>query len=152
MASAVLVGLVLYGLMTPLQGRTYPSHGPLHKCGLQMRGLAYGFRLWADDHDGKLPVAGDDWVGFLVENGYLAREMLTSPNDPVKGRVSYVYVPAESLDPTGDRVLLYEVPGLHDEHGVHIAFNDGLVELYPAEEAARIIESLSREGGTRGSD
>lgn len=152
MASAVLVGLVLYGLMMPLQRRTYPSHGPHHKCGLQMRGLVNGLQRWAYRHDGALPSADDDWVGFLVDNGYLAREMLTSPNDPVKGRVSYVYVPTEAIDITGDRVLLYEVPGLHDEHGVHIAFNDGSVELYQAEEAARIIESLSREGGTRGSD
>ncbi|HZW11120.1 MAG TPA: hypothetical protein VFF69_14555 [Phycisphaerales bacterium] len=146
-ASIALVVVVVRWIDAPDPGRhSSARHGPCHECGQQLRGLAVGILLWAESHRGQLP-ARERWVDLLVEEGYAPREMFTLPEDPVRGRISYIYVPAESIDPTGKRVLLYEPPGLHADCGVHIAFHDGHVELHQGEEAQRIIGSLTLPRG-----
>jgi hypothetical protein len=138
----VILTVAIFLIAIPDTGRRHGSHhGPCDKCGYQMRGLAVGLQLWADNNNGELPDP-DHWIDLFNEYGYAPREMFTSPNDPVPGHISYIYAPAESIDLTGKRVLLYEPLDLHPECGVHIALHDGHVELYPADEAQRIIEAL----------
>ena len=138
----VIITVAIFLIAIPDTGRRPASHhGPCQKCAEQMRGLAIGLTLWADNNMGSLP-GPDDWVDRLTTQGFAPREMFTSPADPVPGHISYIYAPAESIDLTSQRVLLYEPLDLHPECGVHIAFHDGHVEFYPADEAQRIIEAI----------
>lgn len=117
------------------------------KCNMQMSLISEGFIRYAEQHEGALPSAGDDWVSVLVQDDLVSLEFFFAPSGWEDDRASYFYVPAQAIDPSGTRVLLYEMPGLHPGQGVHIAYHDGRVELVPADEAESIIASLTFPDG-----
>lgn len=110
------------------------------KCAMQLRSISQAISLYAELNHGELPPPGDGWAELLIYQGYVPAEMFLSPSAWEEyDRSSYAYVPAARLETDGDRVLLYEVPGLHAESGVHIAFHDGHMALLPVAEAERLI-------------
>jgi hypothetical protein len=139
---AATLAITLWAITPRTARRPGSHHGPCHKCGQQVRGLAVGFEIWAEQHEGQLPAPDADWVSLFIAEGYAPLEMFSSPEDPVRDHISYIYVPAQTIDPTGERVLLYEYSDLHPDCGVHIAYHDGHVELHQPEEAERIITTL----------
>ncbi len=121
------------------------------KCMMQMREIAFRLQTYAQEHDGLLPPAGDEngenWTDTLIEQDRYDWELFISPAGFEVDRSSYFYVPAERLDGAPDRVLLYEVPGMHGDHGVHFVYHDGHIETLPVDEAEQLIAALAAQFG-----
>ncbi|QKK08645.1 MAG: hypothetical protein HND58_11060 [Planctomycetota bacterium] len=115
--------------------------------------------LYAEAFGGRLPPAGgqgsgespgaiaESWADVLIETQYILPEFLVSPAAFEQDRSSYLFVPADRLDGDPTRVLLYELPGMHGEHGVHVAYHDGHIETLPLQEAERLIAALTAAHG-----
>jgi hypothetical protein len=114
---------------------------------MQMQWIAQSLLQYAADHGGALPAADEDWVALLTDDDPAKQEMLLSPGTWELDRSSYFYVPAARLDPSGTRVLLYEMAGLHGKEGIHIAYHDGRVEVIPTVDAENIIASIDLSQG-----
>lgn len=145
LATVAAAILTLYALTALL--RPGPEGARDLKCAMQMRWIAQGLLQYAAAHDAALPAPDEDWVALLTHDDPSKREMFLSPATWEPDRSSYFYVPAPRLDPSGDRVLLYEMAGLHGKQGMHIAYHDGRVEILPTKDAERIIGSLDLSHG-----
>ena len=137
--------LAVYAAMTLLN----PGHDGARdlKCAMQMQWIVQGLLQYAAAHDGALPAADEDWVALLTDDDPAKQEMFLSPGTWELDRSSYFYVPAARLDPSGTRVLLYEMAGLHGKEGIHIAYHDGRVVVIPTVDAENIIASIDLSQG-----
>lgn len=149
--ASVLGALALGVFLAIVVGPSLLRHGPEGardiKCAMQMRWIAQGLLQYAADHNGALPAPDEDWVALLTHDDPSMQEKFLSPATWEPDRSSYFYVPAPRLDPSGNRVLLYEMAGLHGKQGIHIAYHDGRVEIIPTEEAEKIIASIDLSHG-----
>lgn len=160
----VVIGLVLvlgafgfFVFVAPIG----PSHRGARdiKCRAQLHQIVHSMSLYAEAFGGRLPPAGgqgsgespgaiaESWADVLIETQYILPEFLVSPAAFEQDRSSYLFVPADRLDGDPTRVLLYELPGMHGEHGVHVAYHDGHIETLPLQEAERLIAALTAAHG-----
>lgn len=96
-----------------------------------MRSIVQGLISYAGNHDGQFPPR-DRWPETLIDEGYIAVEILSSP---LGGEYTLVTMPQE-LDATV--LVLYENPD-HFETGVNVVFADTSVGHLPHAEFERLL-------------
>lgn len=124
-------------------------------CASNLRQIAQGVMLYANDHKGKYPPdlgtinAEDDvnWEVFVCPS----RDTAGPPPDVIKNKdklaawvnehSDYIYVGSKlNGNSPADMVLAYEKPGSHDGQGMNIVFNDGHVDWYTMPAALKMIQ------------
>lgn len=121
-------------------------------CASNLRGIGMGVRVYAADHGDKLP----DDLGELVRLGLVAPSHLVCPSsnltdsdvlaalDGRGGRLSFTYIPGQTLSSDVRNVLIYEDLANHDGEDVGVLFLDGHVDRLKPERLRQEVRETFR--------
>lgn len=108
-----------------------------------LRNIGVGVMLYSNDNHDRFPPSLD----VLVDEGFLMRKLLQSPQHPDNVDVSYVYIAGQSPNDHPRNVLAYEKPLGADR--LNVLFNDGSVQWMSIEQFRSVLrqtyERLNRE-------
>lgn len=118
-------------------------------CLSNLRQLALGFRLYADDHRSRLPQDdGEPWFIQIGRHGNLPLAVFQCPNAPEGQEISYEWRDAQVVDSqaglagkpidklaSGGLILVFDAaPGWHSQDTINAATVDGSTRTYELEE------------------
>jgi hypothetical protein len=148
-------GFLAFGFLMPFLNRRHPDVNYRLACQRNMREIAMGIVVYANDHGGKFP---DDLETVLANEDLDARVFVCplsrdtpAPAGPTTqataaglrqpGHCSYIYLGKGLTDRTvtPDTVLLYEPLADHGGDGINVVFGDLHTEWVPASTAQTIL-------------
>jgi hypothetical protein len=132
------------GILLPALGKARAAARQI-KSSSQMRLIAQGLILYANDNKDAFPEPGADWEARLVSAGLISRELLAAPQAQ-PGDLSYFYVPGGASTLKHDKVLLIENPEFYQGRGGNVAFEDSTVEYLVGDDFWNAVEKAKASG------
>jgi hypothetical protein len=143
-AVGLAVGCLSIGILLPALGKARQAARQI-RSSTQMRGIAQGLIVYANNNRDQFPEPGADWEARLVNAGLISRELLTAPQAQ-PGDISYFYVPGGTSTLNHTRVLLIENPELNTGAGGNVAFGDCTVQFLVGDEYWQVIDKVKTDG------
>jgi prepilin-type processing-associated H-X9-DG protein len=157
--AAPATGAMMVSILLPSLNRARETANRV-KCAANMRVLAQGILLYANDNQGKYPPDMATLVTYMDNNGMMPRGMtLICPSSGAtlppniaqmpadqyaawaNDNSSYVYMGGGLTTRTAnaERIVIYEKPDDHDNQGINMLFGDGHVDWIPMPQALQMI-------------
>jgi hypothetical protein len=143
-ACGLVFGCLSIGIVLPALGKARIAARQI-KSSTQIRGIAQGLILYANDNKDQFPEPGADWETRLVSAGLVSRELLVAPQAQ-PGDLSYFYVPGGASTFDHKRVLVIENPEFYRGLGANIAFGDSTVQYLTGDEYWQVVDKVKAGG------
>jgi len=120
-------------------------------CAKNLKQLITAIRTWSPDYDGKYPESLSELYPNYTTLYVFSCPSASGPKVASKGdidsKTTYIYRTGLTEASPSDTVVIYENPSNHGGEGGHIAFADGHVKWFSAEELKKIVDKDGEREG-----